>query len=30
MSFTVIYVAAAIGVPLITLAVCMLGEKIGH
>jgi hypothetical protein len=30
MSFTVVYVALAIAVPIITLGVCMLGEKIGH
>lgn len=30
MSFTLVYVLAAIGVPAITLAVCLIGERIGH
>ncbi len=30
MSFTLVYVLAAIGIPAITLAVCLVGEKIGH
>jgi hypothetical protein len=30
MTFTLIYVGAAIGIPVVTLVVCLLGEKIGH
>lgn len=30
MSFTVVYVAAAVAVPLITFAVCWVGEQIKH
>ena len=30
MSFTAVYIAAAIVVPLVTLAICLIGEKIGH
>lgn len=30
MTFTLVYVAASIGVPLLTLGICLLGEKIGH
>ncbi len=28
--FTIVYVAAAIGIPLFTLGFCLLGERIGH
>jgi len=30
MTFTIVYVAASIGIPLITFAVCVIGQKIGH
>lgn len=30
MTFTIVYVGAAILVPLITLGVCILGEKLNH
>lgn len=30
MTFTIAYVGLAIAVPIITLVVCMIGEKIGH
>jgi len=30
MTFTIVYVTAAIAVPVVTLAVCLLGERIGH
>jgi len=28
--FTIVYVAAALGIPLVTLGFCLLGEKLGH
>lgn len=30
MTFTIVYVTAAILVPVLTLGVCLLGERIGH
>lgn len=30
MAFTIAYVAAALGIPLLTFAFCMVGEKLGH
>lgn len=30
MTFTIVYVAASIAIPIITFAVCLLGQKVGH
>lgn len=30
MSFTLVYIVLAIVIPIVTLGLCLLGEKIGH